>query len=106
MQQFESRLTDIDKFNENERWMQLFNGIFAGNIFDWGALAVTQILECDKNFGLNEAMKRIQPRPWLIDGFDGWMKRIEVSFIFKRWQCMHVIRLNDKKFNFYLGTAT
>lgn len=79
LRQLEARLAELDQFDAQERWIQLFKGIFAGNIFDWGALAVAQILECDKDFGFKDAMKRIQPRPWMIDGFDAWMKRIEVG---------------------------
>ena len=47
-----------------------------GNIFDWGAQAVSQILENDETFGLHDALKRIEPRPWLIDGLDDYMSRI------------------------------
>lgn len=74
------RLIILDNHqNEEEKWMDLFRGIFAGNIFDWGALVVTQILANNQSFGLDDAMERIQPRPWLIDGFDNWLKRLKAS---------------------------
>lgn len=74
------RLKALDTHqDEYSKWMDLFRGIFAGNIFDWGALVVTQILANNQSFGLDDAMERIQPRPWLIDGFDDWMKRLEAS---------------------------
>lgn len=47
-------------------------------MFDWGAQAVTQILETNSSFGLQQALDRIQKRPWLIDNLDGWLQRIEV----------------------------
>lgn len=73
------RLTELDQLQSHEKWKEIFNGIFAGNIFDWGALVVSQILENNQSFGLKDAMKQIQQRPWLIDGFDGWLKRLEVN---------------------------
>lgn len=30
---------------EEERWKQLLFGVLAGNIFDWGAKAVSELLE-------------------------------------------------------------
>lgn len=45
-------------------------------MFDWGAQAVTDILSC----GLNEALEKIQARPWLYDGFDKWLEKLKVIF--------------------------
>lgn len=50
-------------------------------MFDWGAQAVSQILETDKNFGLDEALQRIQQRPWLIDCLDQWLDRLQVHLL-------------------------
>lgn len=73
------RLAELDRIQpRSAKWIEIFKGVFAGNIFDWGALAVAQLLENNESFGLNDALKKIQPRPWLIDGFDAWMKRMEV----------------------------
>lgn len=49
----------------------------AGNMFDWGAQAVTAILNC----GLHEARQKIQKRPWLYDGLEKWLEKLEVLFI-------------------------
>lgn len=43
-------------------------------MFDWGAQAVTDILDC----GLYEALQKIQKRPWLYDGLDKWLEKLEV----------------------------
>lgn len=43
-------------------------------MFDWGAQAVTSIL----NSGLYEALEKIQKRPWLYDGLDKWLDKLEV----------------------------
>lgn len=79
LRHLDERIAELDLYDAKEKWIEIFKGIFAGNIFDWGALAVTQILENDQSFGLKDAMKCIQPRPWLIDGFDAWLNRLEVS---------------------------
>lgn len=76
------RLAELDQFQCRDKWVELFNGIFAGNVFDWGALLVSKMLERDQSFGLKEALKSIQPRPWLIDGFDAWAERLEVIIHF------------------------
>lgn len=77
--QVRDRLDVIDRLTGKDLWLELFRGVFAGNIFDWGALVVAQILENELSFGLANALKHIQPRPWLIDGMDGWLERIEVN---------------------------
>lgn len=44
-------------------------------MFDWGAQAVTAILNC----GLYEARQKIQKRPWLYDGLEKWLEKLEVQ---------------------------
>ncbi|XP_059610654.1 4'-phosphopantetheine phosphatase [Phlebotomus argentipes] len=73
------RLDEVDKLRDNERWIELVRGLLAGNMFDWGAQAVCEILEANSSFGLNEALSYIQPRPWLIDGLDAWLARLQGS---------------------------
>lgn len=48
-------------------------------MFDYGAQAITEILKNDKSFGLKDALKQIQPRPWLVDQLDEWIERLKVS---------------------------
>lgn len=48
-----------------------------GNMFDWGAQAVTAILDC----GLYEALEKIQQRPWLYDGLEKWLEKLQVRNI-------------------------
>ncbi|XP_026763974.1 4'-phosphopantetheine phosphatase [Galleria mellonella] len=69
-----SRLAEIDALPDNrQRWIELGKGVLAGNMFDWGAQAVTDILDC----GLYEALQKIQKRPWLYDGLDKWLDKLE-----------------------------
>lgn len=72
------RLDEIDQIQDLKlRWLELFRGVLAGNIFDSGATAVQDIIKDNQNFGLNDALLKIPQRPWLIDSFDQFMKRLE-----------------------------
>lgn len=75
--QFKNRIEYLDKLSNGEKWLQLFRGILAGNIFDSGAAAVQEII--DDNFGLKDALMRIQQRPYLFDDIEIFMKRLEVT---------------------------
>lgn len=79
--QFCDRLDEIDRLVGKDKWLEIFRGVFAGNIFDWGALEVAKILENDLSYGMESALKQIQPRPWLIDGMDAWLERVEVNIL-------------------------
>lgn len=48
----------------------------AGNVFDWGAKEVANLLEGPDHFGFLEAKNKLQQRPWLIDGLDLWLQRL------------------------------
>ncbi|CAH2068787.1 unnamed protein product, partial [Iphiclides podalirius] len=69
-----SRLAEIDALpNDRQKWTEICRGVLAGNMFDWGAQAVTDILDC----GLYDALQKIQNRPWLYDGLDKWLDKLE-----------------------------
>lgn len=77
VERFKSRIDDIDMINDSKlRWTELVRGVLAGNIFDWGAQIVAEMLQNDTNFGLNDALNKIQIRPWLFDDLDNWLERI------------------------------
>lgn len=77
------RLKEVDNINDSyhgvnrKKWEELFRGVLAGNIFDSGATAVQDLLADNEKFGLRDALQRIQSRPWLIDSFEQFMKRLE-----------------------------
>ncbi|XP_077293741.1 4'-phosphopantetheine phosphatase isoform X2 [Arctopsyche grandis] len=74
------RLKEIDSIDEEDnKWTELCNGLLAGNMFDWGARAISEILETNSNFGLKEALGKIQKRPWLVDGLDRWLNRLKCT---------------------------
>lgn len=77
-----ARLADIDSIkNHDDRWEELIKGVLAGNMFDWGAKAILDLFENCENFGLDEALSKIQPRPWLLDDLDNLIKRLNVSSV-------------------------
>ncbi|RZF32049.1 hypothetical protein LSTR_LSTR005953 [Laodelphax striatellus] len=71
------RLDELDGMqSERERHIELVTSILAGNMFDWGAKEVVEIMET-KQFGFREARARIPERPWLVDCLDAWLDRLE-----------------------------
>lgn len=78
--ELQKRLEYIDSFeNFDQRWLEVARGVLAGNMFDWGARAVTDILELSEGFGLTQAIDTIQKRPWFRDDLESWICRIKVS---------------------------
>lgn len=101
---FVQRLDELDQIHSNvDRWHEIFRGeltllsifvsdrsksishfssdyttgILAGNVFDYGATQVQELLQSNKNFNLNDALAKIQTRPWLFDDFDGFIERLD-----------------------------
>lgn len=73
------RLQQINKLPSHKaKWTELCRGVIAGNMFDWGAKAVLELFDNSDNFGLSEALGKIQPRPWLVDDLDKFIERIQV----------------------------
>ncbi|KAK9873112.1 hypothetical protein WA026_020843 [Henosepilachna vigintioctopunctata] len=51
--------------------------VLAGNVFDWGSKAVSDILDGNPGFDLNNAVRIIQPRPSFKDNFDSFVDKIK-----------------------------
>lgn len=80
LKEFENRINQLDEIdNFDRKWEEIIKGVLAGNFFDWGAKAVTEILEHSNKFGFTEATDTIERRPWFIDKLDVWIKRLKVS---------------------------
>lgn len=58
LSQLGERLSYIDSLEGDQKQTELVVGLLSGNLFDWGAKAVVQIMEMEQ-FGLTEARKRI-----------------------------------------------
>jgi len=79
-------------------WTELATGLVAGNMFDWGAKAVADILEESNGFGLTQAMMKIQQRPWFHDDLDQWISRLQ-----KKPYNKAVIFIDNAGVDFVLG---
>ena len=71
------RLAYLDGLeSQPQRDFELVLGLLAGNVFDWGAKEVRDILERGEEFGLADAQAKLQARPWLVDDLDAWFERL------------------------------
>uniref|UniRef100_UPI00358F78F6 4'-phosphopantetheine phosphatase n=1 Tax=Myxine glutinosa TaxID=7769 RepID=UPI00358F78F6 len=76
---YQAVVRGLDSLSWRERQLVLARGLLAGNVFDWGAKAVTDVLESDPGFGFEEAKQQLQERPWLFDDYDAWLERLQGS---------------------------
>ncbi|KAL3282218.1 hypothetical protein HHI36_005412 [Cryptolaemus montrouzieri] len=91
--QFRSRLDYVDSVEPfNDKWLEIIKGVLAGNVFDWGSKTVSDILEKSPDFGLNEAMDTIQPRPWFKDDFDLFVRKLQDC----PYEKLELLKLNTK----------
>ncbi|KAM4703444.1 4'-phosphopantetheine phosphatase isoform 2-T2 [Rhinophrynus dorsalis] len=74
---FQRVIKSLDALGWEEKQFALVKGLLAGNVFDWGAKAVTEVLESDSEFGFEEAKKKLQARPWLVDSYTKWIERLK-----------------------------
>ncbi|XP_035238453.1 4'-phosphopantetheine phosphatase isoform X1 [Anguilla anguilla] len=74
---FQKVVKSLEKLSWEQRQFALIKGLLAGNVFDWGAKAVSDVLESDPEFGFEEAKRQLQERPWLVDCFDQWIERLK-----------------------------
>ncbi|KAM9115926.1 4'-phosphopantetheine phosphatase [Pangshura tecta] len=74
---FPSVIESLDSLGWEERQFALVKGLLAGNVFDWGAKAVSEVLESEPQFGFEEAKEKLQERPWLEDSYNKWIQRLK-----------------------------
>nr|XP_032619761.1 4'-phosphopantetheine phosphatase isoform X4 [Chelonoidis abingdonii] len=74
---FPSVIESLDSLGWEERQFALVKGLLAGNVFDWGAKAVSEVLESEPQFGFEEAKEKLQERPWLEDSYSEWIQRLK-----------------------------
>lgn len=97
--QYEDRINFVDSVeNFYLKWEELSKGLVAGNLFDWGAKAIAEILEECNGFGLTNAMQKIQQRPWFHDDLDRWISKLE-----KKPYVKAVIFIDNAGVDFVLG---
>ncbi|KAG1959592.1 pantothenate kinase [Pimephales promelas] len=50
----------VEELSWEQRQFTLVKGLLAGNVFDWGAKAVSDVLESDPDFGFEQAKQQLQ----------------------------------------------
>lgn len=67
-------LAEIDALNGADRIERIMRGVFAGNIFDLGAVDTTAMFK-DGKMDFHHTLGKLKPRPWFVDHFDAWRDR-------------------------------
>ncbi|MCC7409419.1 MAG: DUF89 family protein [Phycisphaeraceae bacterium] len=68
-------LAELDALTEDERLVRLFEGVFAGNIFDLGAVATLALFE-QGSVDFRAVRAKLKPRPWFFDHLDAFLARL------------------------------
>ncbi len=68
------RLAHLDAMAEDERLESLIRGVFAGNVFDLGAVSTLTMYE-QGEVGFEKTEANLPDRPWLFDDFDALRAR-------------------------------
>uniref|UniRef100_A0A673XSL4 4'-phosphopantetheine phosphatase n=1 Tax=Salmo trutta TaxID=8032 RepID=A0A673XSL4_SALTR len=74
---FQKAVKSLEELSWEQRQFALVRGLLAGNVFDWGAKAVSDVLESDPEFGFEHAKLQLEDRPWLVDAYDQWLERLK-----------------------------
>jgi len=98
LEELDNRLSYLDTLDPERRNEDLIWGALAGNVLDWGAKAVTNLLEGPDSFGFTEARRQLQQRPWLVDCLDDWLDRMKGP----PHRCVTVF-VDNSGFDFVLG---
>ncbi|XGW33023.1 hypothetical protein V3C99_017492 [Haemonchus contortus] len=94
-----SLLKSIDEVHGNdERLLRVASGLLAGNVFDWGAQKVIEMMESSKGLSFSAAVSSLPSRPWLIDSFD----EFQSSLNSKPYNCAAIF-VDNSGADFILG---
>ena len=78
---------------------QLALGLLAGNVFDWGAKEVALLMESGTGLRFEDALKFVNPRPWLVDSLGGFqLEFVSISRVINRMTCYNSSALIGGKF--------
>lgn len=75
LQLLRGRLAEIDALSEEDRKGEIVRGIFAGNIFDMGAIKAAERFLGTETVPFESALSEVAPRPWLVDDLDAMTLR-------------------------------
>jgi len=68
MEMYPQVVHDLHVMTAEQKWLHLVECVFAGNIFDLGAMEVMDLADGSTDF--IELAERTKPRPWLVDDYD------------------------------------
>ncbi len=67
-------LAEIDALAESQRIERIMRGVFAGNIFDMGAVSTLEMFK-DGQMDFRVTLNKLKARPWFVDHLDAWQDR-------------------------------
>ncbi|GAB4195158.1 MAG: hypothetical protein Kow00105_09410 [Phycisphaeraceae bacterium] len=68
-------LSEIDELEGAERIERVMRGVFAGNIFDLGAVDTSAMFKEGK-MDFRHTLEKLKPRPWFVDGLDAFRDKL------------------------------
>ncbi|QQE12108.1 DUF89 family protein [Planctomycetota bacterium] len=71
-----SLLKEHDQLDEETLTYEIIRGVFAGNIFDMGATKTSSMFADGGSVCFHETKDQLKDRPWLVDDFNAWSKRM------------------------------
>lgn len=72
-------LNELDAIEEGERLETLVRGVFAGNMFDLGAVSTNDMFDAGQ-LDFRAVRAKVKDRPWLFDGLDAMKPRWEAGY--------------------------
>eukprot|EP00124_Ichthyophonus_hoferi_P001854 Ihof_evm11s109 gene=Ihof_evmTU11s109 len=75
LNEFPSVLANYRGMRWAARQRALIQGVLAGNVFDWGAPVVAEMME-EGHLNFTKALNILPSRPWLFDDLDAWIARM------------------------------
>uniref|UniRef100_A0A671U4A3 4'-phosphopantetheine phosphatase n=1 Tax=Sparus aurata TaxID=8175 RepID=A0A671U4A3_SPAAU len=76
---YQKAVKSLEELSWEERQFALVRGVLAGNVFDWGAKAVSEMTLGPQIWHLGLIYLFIffsSERPWLVDSYDQWLERL------------------------------
>uniref|UniRef100_A0A672J710 Damage-control phosphatase ARMT1-like metal-binding domain-containing protein n=1 Tax=Salarias fasciatus TaxID=181472 RepID=A0A672J710_SALFA len=75
---YQKTVKSLEELSWEDRQFALVTGVLAGNVFDWGAKAVSDVLESDPEFGFDQAKRQLEgkrlPR-FILQSFRHFLSR-------------------------------
>lgn len=68
-------LAELDALAPDDRAETVIRGVFAGNIYDLGAVATLKLFE-NGGVDFRAVRQKLKPRPWFMDNLDAWLSRL------------------------------